>query len=489
MFPGVPGTVTRLALVAIPCIWLTGCRSEPRERVVSVIATAEVKGTTEPCGCTSDPLGDVARTVKLAEGGLLVDAGRLLYDSEVPAEKKAQADAKARALETIYARAARLESEPRVYVAGGVRIGVFGATTPDPAAAKAAMSKLERPHVVVALLGMPRAEARKLLQQLPGVWVGIVGADVGEGMVEPEPVGSSYLVAPADQGRRVARLELHLLTGAPVYFGGESEQRLQLERTKKRIETLTAQLAEWQKDPNADQEYLASRRMELAGLHASERRLQSVRPTPPPGSWFTYTLVPVRRTLARDEKTAQLLKQLDKEIGAANFAAAQHQPPPPPTDPAAPHYVGVAACQKCHKPAVEFWKQTVHAHAWKTLVDVDKQYNYDCTGCHATGFGKPGGPNLATVEKTGLVDVQCENCHGPGSKHVEESGGSIIPKPAESYCADNCHTPEHSDTFQRVPYLRDILGKGHGEKARAQLGEGVTGHELRQKALGAAHGS
>jgi hypothetical protein len=34
--------------------------------------------------------------------------------------------------------------------------------------------------------------------------------------------------------------------------------------------------------------------------------------------------------------------------------------------------------------------------------------------------------------------------------------------------------------------LRDILGKGHGETARKQLGDGVTGHELRQKALEAA---
>ena len=59
-------------------------------------------------------------------------------------------------------------------------------------------------------------------------------------------------------------------------------------------------------------------------------------------------------------------------------------------------------------------------------------------------------------------------------------------RPAERFCADNCHTKEHSDTFARVPYLRDILGKGHGEKARAALGDGVTGHELRQKALAAA---
>jgi Cytochrome c554 and c-prime len=486
MFCGVSAPMARLiALLAL----VVGCRSEAREVVVPLVATAEVKGTTEPCGCTSDPLGDVARTVTLAQGGLLVDAGRLLYDSEVPAEKKAQADAKARALTNIYQDAGRIDSPPRVFTVSGVRIGVFGVTSPDIAAAKAAMEKLARPQVVVALLGMPRAAARDLLKQLDGVWFGVVGADVDDGMPEPEPVGNAWLVAPADQGRRVVRIELHVKNGRPerVLFGGEGQRKLQLERTKKRIETLTLQLDDWKKDVTADKAFIEARENERAELKEELRRLETTQPSPPPGSYFTYTLVPVRRTLARDPSTAKLLKQLDKEIGAANFAASQHETPPPPGPGDGPRYVGVEACRKCHKPAVEFWKQTVHAHAWKTLVDADKQYNYDCTGCHVTGLGKPGGPTLATAEKAGLVDVQCETCHGPGSKHVEEAGGSIIAKPAERFCADNCHTPQHSDTFQLAPYLRDILGKGHGEKARAALGEGATGHELRQKALGAAH--
>jgi hypothetical protein len=475
---------------------MLGCRSEAREVVVPIVATAEVKGTTEPCGCNSDPLGDVARTVVLAQGGLLVDAGRLLYDTEVPAEKKAQADAKAKTLETIYQNAARLDSAPHVYVVNGVRIGVFAVTSPDVAAARAAMEKLVRPQVVVALFGTDRSAARSMLKQLSGgtmegVWFGVVGQDVGEGMAEPEPVGNAWLVAPADQGRRVARIELHVKNGRPerVAFGGENERKLQLERTRKRIESLTLQLAEWKRDPNADKSFVAAREAELTELEGTRQKLETTQPSPPPGSYFTYSLVPVRRTLQRDARTAALLQQLDKEIGAANFAASQKEQPPPPMDPAAPRYVGINACAKCHKPAVEFWRTTVHSHAWKTLVDVGKQYNYDCTGCHVTGLGRPGGVTLATVEKAGLVDVQCETCHGPGSKHVEEAGGSILAKPAPGYCADNCHTHEHSDTFQLVPYLRDILGKGHGEKARAALGEGVTAHELRQKALGAAHGS
>ncbi|MGZ3428784.1 MAG: hypothetical protein ACXVCV_19155 [Polyangia bacterium] len=50
--------------------------------LVTLVATAEVKGTPEPCGCTSDPLGDVARVATLAKGGLWLDAGSLLYNRE-----------------------------------------------------------------------------------------------------------------------------------------------------------------------------------------------------------------------------------------------------------------------------------------------------------------------------------------------------------------------------------------------------------------------
>jgi hypothetical protein len=360
------------------------------------------------------------------------------------------------------------------------------------AAARAEVAKLAGAQVIVGLFAMPRPEARNLLKQLDGVWFGVVGAEVGEGMAEPEPVGGAFLISPADQGRRAARVELHVKNGKPaaLLFGGEAEKKTQLERAQKRIDTLKAQLADWRKDATADAAFVKAREAELAGLEGERARLDASRPSPPPGSWFSYALVPIRRTLPRDAKVAAQLKQLDKQIGQVNFAASQHTPPPSP-EPGQPRYVGVSACGKCHQPAVEFWKTTVHARAWKTLVDADKQYNYDCIGCHVTGFGRAGGSNLGSAEKQGLVNVQCEVCHGPGSKHVEEAGldepKTLTLKPAERFCADNCHTPEHSDTFQLAPYLRDVTGKGHGEKLRALLGAGVTGHELRQKALGTAH--
>lgn len=495
--------------------------------LVTIVATAEVKGTPEPCGCNSDPLGDVARVATLAKGGLWVDAGSLSYNKEeLSAERRPQADATAAALAHIYAGAdvglgpddvvagAKIApprqacnardvptAAPHVRVVGGVRVGVFGVAaadrvkpikTADPiASAKAAIATLrkQKAQIVVALCGMDRAETRALMRAAPGITFGIVGADVGDGMAEPEPVGAGWLMAPGEQAKYAVKLDVSLDGKTPLkLYAGTAARARERAMIDKRIATLREQLAAWKKDPTADAKFVAARQEELDELGVAAKHLE----TPPPkpaGSWFEYERVAMRHTIARDPEIAGELRQLARDIGKINLAAAQGQPAPA-AEPGAPTYVGDGACVKCHKPAVEFWKRTVHARAWKTLVDVDKQYNYDCIGCHVTGWEKPGGVNLATVEKRALVDVQCEVCHGPGSKHVDEAGleepKTLVRRPAERFCADNCHTKEHSDTFELVPYLRDIVGRGHGEAARAALGRGVTGHELRQKALQAA---
>ena len=85
--------------------------------------------------------------------------------------------------------------------------------------------------------------------------------------------------------------------------------------------------------------------------------------------------------------------------------------------------------------------------------------------------------------------MQCEVCHGPGSKHVAEEGLEeplAIRKETPASTCTVCHNEQHSDTFQYEAYLRDILGPGHGPSARKKLGDGPTGHELRTAALARA---
>src|SRR5512143_2397198 len=82
---------------------------DPPKPTFTVFALAEVRGQIGPCGCTSDPLGDISRTTKLVDEArskgpvLVVDAGSLLYaKNPVPAHLEAQEELKANLLTSIY---------------------------------------------------------------------------------------------------------------------------------------------------------------------------------------------------------------------------------------------------------------------------------------------------------------------------------------------------------------------------------------------------
>lgn len=87
-------------------------------------------------------------------------------------------------------------------------------------------------------------------------------------------------------------------------------------------------------------------------------------------------------------------------------------------------YVGAQECQSCHKNAYNIWSGHKHSHAYKTLVDAkhpgNRQFDGECIVCHVTGFGYQSG---FTSEKASanLLDVSCENCHGPASLHVDKN--------------------------------------------------------------------
>src|SRR4051812_21986263 len=77
-------------------------RAAPAERRTTIFYTGGIQGTLEPCGCTSDPLGDVARMTGVVrrarkEGPVLVvDAGNLAYPAtEVPPQRREAADLRA----------------------------------------------------------------------------------------------------------------------------------------------------------------------------------------------------------------------------------------------------------------------------------------------------------------------------------------------------------------------------------------------------------
>jgi len=118
-------------------------------------------------------------------------------------------------------------------------------------------------------------------------------------------------------------------------------------------------------------------------------------------------------------------------------------------------WVGSAACAECHEAETAQWRTTGHATAMKTLIKVHRDSQPRCVSCHVVGFGTPDGYRIG-AEKGRLANVQCENCHGPGSAHVEEpSAANIVKHVPEAVCI-SCHDSDHSDAFvylERLPLV------------------------------------
>jgi hypothetical protein len=513
----------------------------------TVFALAEVRGQIGPCGCTSDPLGDISRTSKLvldaraAGPTVFVDAGSLLYSkSPVPPHLDAQEELKADLLMKTYSEELAVgalglgpadlakgpektrvprqavnappgiaTAPPALITSGGTQIGVFGVIANDTlagvvvtdpvAAGKAAVADLRRrgAKVIIGLVqASTKKDAAKLVREIGDVDLAVAGLGINAPEperveIEPQKVGTGWLVVPGNRGQVLSRLDVTVRGDGPLVDAvGPGAAKAKLATLDRQLAAIDADLAKFAADKTADPTFVAQKRAERTELSALRDQLKAHPLTiPATGNYFTLEQIRVNKTLACATSVHDRVTAFYRAAGEANVKAAGKLAVPAPAKGHA-SYVGSAACDDCHSDAVEFWKKTRHTHAWETLVERGQQYDYDCIGCHVTGWDKPGGSNLASLAdetRASLRDVQCETCHGPGSIHVAKGGEEKPPAlqrgPAQDLCATQCHTKEHSDTFQLESYLRDIVGPGHGEALRKKLGDGPTGSQLRKAAL------
>jgi hypothetical protein len=368
------------------------------------------------------------------------------------------------------------------------RLGTLG----DPVAALreqvAAMRKAGA-GLTVAMAHGSRAFAERLAREVDDLDLVVVGVVEGvelQRLGRPTAqIGGTWVVEPGEQLQTLTHLELSLAPGqatAPrpdawVVQPSRASQEAELARLDERIAKFSA-------DASADPTFLARLQAERDALAAT------LAAAPEGDAVAVFDQVKVTCKLPLDGGARQTLAAYTAWVAEQNaaFFAGKRPPAPPKGTPA---YAGIGECETCHEEAVAFWRGTVHARAYQTLVDTNQQYDLACVGCHVTGFREPGGSEV--VENQPLRDVQCETCHGPGSFHVAEpeakKGGAqhIRLQSPEEVCGQ-CHTPEHSDTFDYVAYMRDVLGAGHGPEARKALGDGPTGRELRAAGLAKAGG-
>lgn len=147
-------------------------------------------------------------------------------------------------------------------------------------------------------------------------------------------------------------------------------------------------------------------------------------------------------------------------------------------------FVGSARCGECHTRALAKWARTPHADAFESLAKgrvgqkhnwVPRTFDAECLSCHVTGWE----PQQVLPFKSGFVDRNtsahllgngCENCHGPGDRHVElvEDGRveqslaevRVTLAQARRKTCIACHDLDNSPTFDFDTYWPRIAHPG-----------------------------
>lgn len=486
-----PPAAALLALLAAAVAPQPASSAAPADRV-TLLFTADLGGTLEPCGCSAAQRGGLPRLATAvarvrAEGRptFLVGGGDLLFERQLETDRRQEDLAKARAT----AEALRLMgldatvSGERDRVAGedflartglpvvrGARLGPvgFGEWGHVPAAPI---------RVAVVQRGGTR-EALPLAAEARRLGVDLVLAAHRQDLLADD-FNRAVLDAPVPvaqvqgRGQSLLRVDFFLRgdrsRGFAVLAGAaERDEALEVARAR-RIEYGRRRAAA---EARGEAELARAVEAKIEELAARERALAS-QPLPEPPQdrpSLRVSFVPVGEDLPEDAAVRRVLTRFYGEIARENLrlARAQRRPCPDPASGEA-SYIGIDepprggtfGCRTCHAAAADFWSTTAHARAFATLERGQRQYDLDCVGCHVTGWREPGGA-CSVADTTGRRDVQCESCHGPASLHAVDPPGHLERAPGEARCR-RCHTDAHSTTFEYLSYRRRILGPGHGE--------------------------
>jgi len=166
-------------------------------------------------------------------------------------------------------------------------------------------------------------------------------------------------------------------------------------------------------------------------------------------------------------------------------------------------------CAACHEDRAESWAGTGHATFFTRQIDggddpATSHYSEACIGCHTVGYDTtaanggfddvatevgwtfpetlaPGNWDAVPAELKQLANIQCEDCHGPGSEHNGNTAGIAATLSAENcaFCHDepprHIHPAQwalsgHADATARA--FTYPVGEGREDCVRCHSGAG-----------------
>jgi hypothetical protein len=206
-----------------------------------------------------------------------------------------------------------------------------------------------------------------------------------------------------------------------------------------------------------------------------------------------YELVTLSEAhFSNSEKMTDLMRSYQERLKDGQVVTAEE----PVGHPSGATFVGASKCGECHTSAFDIWKETPHAHAFESLDPSYKRHGFErlngvtrtfdpeCLSCHVTGWEpeqyirfRSGFVNeeFAADDSEKLLQAllagnQCENCHGPGSRHVElieadnkEAAARevrVTLEQAKSQMCEKCHDADNSPEFEFDKYWDAVKHPG-----------------------------
>lgn len=525
---------TALALLLVTLVSCQCSKDAPQKHpdTFALLFTTSVEGWVEPCGCTSNPLGGVARlaTVVLQAkdryglGTLLVDGGDLLFDSVKAKSPTDLCQEKARVdllLSSLYNLSILgtfvgpfdnamgpefLESYLKRHKIQDLTLAARDGILAGPATfkialffideknaaevnAKAAAMKNKGAQAAVAVTHLSRNSARDIARSLNSVDAVILALAKDETPVAPEKPEAMgpILVSAAKQGQYLGILEFHKNDTSDSRWQLDNRQQLR----ESRISLLTQRQAtlENQIKDSKEATQLAFLRERLDEVKEELKEIETENHDASlSGNFMKPGSIALSRQVSQNPIFEANLKKYEEQIPELT-ALCEASTECPKADENQPTYVGAETCRTCHSAAYDFWSKAIHnvpasddkgktiialsghTKAWKTLEDKGKVQDRSCVECHSTGFMQPGG--YCKVKEVGkLKNVQCEACHGAGSMHAATANKRFIKRDVPESTCRQCHHVPHIATTESFVYsekLQYILGKGHGELFLAKI--------------------
>jgi hypothetical protein len=370
-----------------------------------------------------------------------------------------------------------------------IKLGVVGAVDPTlyeslekvqtseaaPAVEKAVASlQKQGAETIVLLMHGDLAATQAVLGEVDGIDFGVIGHGPRE-TDQVYGVDGAHTLEAYDQGRYLGVLKLIQRQEDDAYKNAGAASQTEIEQVEKLIAHKKDQIERFPPSKRRENPPILQRlRSDIEKFEQQLHKLKTAGvEVPEEGNAFIYRPVPMEPGLPISEALNKRRNQFNESLQELQMQVEREIPPVKDGE---AFFVGNDQCATCHVEEQKFWEETQHAQAVETLEERNKLFDQSCIGCHVVGYEKPGGSVIGklhyeaqlgerTIEKN-LEDVGCENCHGPGSNHMQspvDSAGKpqhITVDPGEDACME-CHVPDHSPKFNFDAYVKDITGPGH----------------------------